>query len=131
VIHHQVAGVVLQEEAAHLHDVGMAQRGQHLGLLVEQSQAAVEVVPVLVVDRLDPVVESAPGQLLGQELLDDHLVLGVLVLRHVDEAEAAAGDHFHDHITVDDGAFGEAVAQFIHAGDPAGVRNAVLSDSWL
>ena len=115
VIHHQIAGIVFPKESPYLDDIGVAQGGEYLYFLVEQAQTAMEIIRMFGFDDFHPVVLAPAGQFLGQELLDDDFVLGILVLGQVDQAETTARDQLHDHVTVDHGIRRQAVAMIFHS----------------
>ena len=107
VVHRQVSGVIGVEAIAHPHDVGMVQLRQDQGLAVEQTATALEAGPLLrVVDTHFPVAATFPEGL-GEVFLDRDLLVGLLVLRQVDKAEAASSDQFQNPETVQDAAGGQ------------------------
>ena len=107
IVHHQVGGPVGEEEVPHPDDVRVFERRQGLGLLVEELAAVVKGVALGVVDHTDVLhALFAPGELLGQVLLDYHLVPAVLIAGEVDQAESAAAHQAHDLVAVDDRAQG-------------------------
>ena len=108
--HHQVAGLVGQEEVQDPHDVRVLQGRQGLDLVEEQLAPPVEALRELPLQGNHPPLGVAAGDLLGHVLLDHYLLARVLHLGLIDQAEPALAEDAEQSIGAEQGTGREAFA---------------------